>query len=82
MHSSIRLPPRSLASSRGCSLAINEFKTKENKTYLPRIKLNHNIYLKVFAKTTPGASSGFTNVKRRALVAGHPAKKECQMKWS
>ena len=60
-------------------MAINEFKTKENKTNLPRIKLNHNIYLKVFAKTTPGASPGFTNVKRRALVAGHPVNKNLGM---
>ena len=33
-HRLIRLPPCCLASSRGCTLAINEFKTKENKTYL------------------------------------------------
>ena len=78
-HGLIRLPPRSLASSRGCSLAINEFKTKENKTYLPRIKFNQKIYLKAFAKTTPGASPGFTNVKRRVLVAGHPVNKNLGM---
>ena len=78
-HGLIRLPPRSLASSRGCSLAINEFKIKENKTYLPRIKFNHKIYLKAFAKTTPGASPRFTNVKRRVLVPGHPVNKNLGM---
>ena len=78
-HGLIRLPPRSLASSRGCSLPINEFKTKENKTYLPRIKFNHKIYLKAFAKTTPGASPRFTNVKRRVLVPGHPVNKNLGM---
>lgn len=29
----------------------------------------------MFPKTTPGASSGFANLKRRALVAGHPVNK-------
>ena len=33
----------------------------------------------VFPKTTPGASSGFANVKRRALVAGHPVNKNLGM---
>jgi len=28
----------------GMVMYDNEFETKENKTYLPRIKLNHNIY--------------------------------------
>lgn len=33
----------------------------------------------MFPKTTPGASSGFANVKRRALVAGHPVNKNLGM---
>ena len=33
----------------------------------------------MFPKTTPGASSGFANLKRRALVAGHPVNKNLGM---
>ena len=33
----------------------------------------------MFPKTTPGASSGFVNVKRIALVARHPVNKNLRM---